>query len=456
MKKMFLLFLALILLAAGLSMTALAADGHDPKTFELPKPQAPNYFVFTDGDEKEGTHDDLRMIMVVDPEVAMLAAEYDSDSTAFYEKYGLYSFEIVMQYDISLDDENSWQHTGEWDTQYYVGSYGNGFQNVSIRNEMMEDFEFFWLTYYEGPDSDTFVPLQPAITTYVYRHEDWNENIYSFDMENHSLYIRCRYYMEWETYDKATNTIGEKQSRFSEWSDSAVFGKNSTQIVPETPTVYAAPMLSDMKILPPDESYTYSRIQYFQATPESVWMTNIYYQMTDDGYFDGLETQISVEDGEWQTCETADSWGDWCLYNGIRQVFYDELTITEDSHIKIRVRFNGSHGPSEWSNVLEINGKLEEQTQAPVNDPTKAPSDQPTKAPDSGVITPGAACSLCGFCSVPFGLCLLIWIVIILVAILLLILIISIAGRKKRKCPNCKTKLKKKDKFCPRCGYRFQ
>ncbi len=450
MKKLFSLLLLILLLAACPAVAAFAAEDPDISAFELPAPKAPNYFVFTDGDEKEGTHDDLRMIMVVDPEVAMLAAEYDSDSTAFYEKYGLYSFEIVMQYDISLDDENSWQHTSEWDTQYYVGGYGNGFQNVSIRNEMMEDFEFFWLTYYEGPDSDTFVPLQPAITTYVYRHEDWNENIYSFDTKNHSLYIRCRYYMEWETYDKTTNTIGEKQSRFSEWSDSAVFGKNSTQIVPEKPTTYAAPVLSDMKILPPDESYTHSRIQYFQTTPESVWMTNIYYQMTDDGYFDGLETQISVEDGEWQNCETADSWGDWCLYNGIRQIYFDKMLVTEESHIKLRVRFNGSHGPSEWSNVLEINGKLEEQTQAPDESqtlqPTNPSDDQPTGK---------EKCELCGFCPVPFGLCILIWIAIIVIVLFLISIIITLFVYRKKKCSNCKTKCKRKEKFCPNCGRKF-
>ncbi len=450
MKKHFSMLLSLLLLAASLPMTVFAAGEHELSAFELPKPKAPNYFVFTDGDEKEGHHDDLRMIMVGDPEVAMLAAEYDSDSTAFYEKYGLYSFMISMQYDVSLDDEAHWQHTEEWDTNWYTGGYADGYPYVTIRAEMMEDFEFFWLTYYEGPGSDTFTPYQAAIRAYTYKGDGYETPVYSFDIENHSLYIRCRYYMEWETYDKSTNTIGEKQSRFSEWSDAAVFGKNSTQIVPEAPTIYAAPVLSDLRILPPDESYTDSRIQYFQTTPESVWLTNIYYLMTDDGYFDGLETQISVEDGEWMAYETVDAGGDWCLYNGTRMAFNNEIKFSEEAHIKFRARFNGSHGPSEWSNVLEINGKLEDRTEAPDDSQTL----QPTKAPDN---QPSAKekCELCGFCPVPFGLCVLIWIAIIVIVLLLISIIITLFVCRKKKCPNCKTKCKRKEKFCPKCGRKF-
>ncbi|MBQ4564491.1 MAG: zinc ribbon domain-containing protein [Lachnospiraceae bacterium] len=452
MKKLFSLLLLILLLAACPAVAAFVAEDPDISAFELPAPKAPNYFIFTDGDAKEGHHDDLRMIMVADQVVAALAAEYYGDSDAFYEKYGLYSFTISMQYDVSLDDEEHWQYMSEWDSQYYTDGHVHGYPAVSLGSEMMEDFEFFWLTYYEGPDSDTFAPYKPAILTDKYYYSDgYSENIYSFDVENHSLYIRCRYYMEWETYDKTTNTIGEKQSRFSPWSDSAVFGKNSTQIIPEAPTTYVAPVISDLRILPPDETYTRSRVEYFQTTPESVWMTNIYYLMTDDGYFDGLETQLCIGDGQWLDCDTADSWGDWCLYNGIREVVnLEDLDITEESNIKLRVRFNGSHGPSEWSNVLEINGKLEEGTEAP----DESQSLQPTTG-DEKTQEPGEKCELCGFCPVPFGLCILIWIAIILIALLLLVIVIAILARRKKKCPACKTKCKRKEKFCPRCGRRF-
>ena len=108
MKKLPAFLLSLILLLSVFSVMTFAAEENDISKFELPAPKAPNYFVYTDGNASEGAHDHLRMIMVADPEVALLAAEYDRDSEAFYKKYGLYSFSIVMQYDVSLDGEDSW------------------------------------------------------------------------------------------------------------------------------------------------------------------------------------------------------------------------------------------------------------------------------------------------------------------------------------------------------------
>lgn len=444
MKRIFSVLLSLLLLLSLFSATAFAAEENDISKFELPAPKAPNYFVYTDGDASEGHHDDLRMIMVADPEVALLAAEYDRDSEAFYKKYGLYSFNLVMQYDVSLDGEDSWQYTSEWDSQYNVGSYGEGFQSVSLRSELMEDFEFFWLTYYEGPDSDTFVPYKPAILTEKFTGDGYEQDIYSFDVENHSLYIRCRYYMEWETFDAEKNEIGEKQSKFSDWSESAVFGKNSTQIIPDEPTTYAAPVISDMKIVL-SEGDENSHIEYAQTTPESVWMTGVYYLMKEEGQFDGLETQVSIDGGEWIEFSTADSWGDWCLWNGSRGAYNDDVPIEENTNVKLRIRFTGTHGPSEWSNVLELNGG---GTQENPDDTGKAPDEKPP-------VDEKDKCSLCGFCPVPLGLCIFIWIAIVVVVILVIVIIIVIATKKK-KCPNCKTKCEKKDKCCPNCGQRLK
>ena len=421
MKRIFSVLLSLLLLLSLFSVTAFAAEENDISEFELPAPKAPNYFVYTDGDATEGHHDDLRMIMVADPEVALLAAEYYADSDAFYGKYGLYSFAISMQYDVSLDDEEHWQHNAEWDTSWYTSGYADGYPYVSLGSEMMEDFEFFWLTYYEGEGSSTFVPYQPAITTYVYHHEDWEENIYSFDTENHSLYIRCRYYMEWETYDADKNEIGEKQSKFSPWSESAVFGKNSTQVIPDEPTAYEAPVISDMKIVL-SEGDENSHIEYIQSTPESVWMANVYYYMMGGGQFDGLETQVSIDGGEWIEFSTANSGDDWCLYNGNRGAYNSDVPIEEDTNVKLRIRFTGTHGPSEWSNVLELNGGGTQENPGETN---KAPEEKPP-------VDEKEKCSLCGFCGVPLGLCIFIWIAIAIVVILVIVILIVIATKKKK------------------------
>ena len=355
-KRTLAIFLATTMLFL-LSVSAFGAEETNLGEFEFPTPQAPNYFVYTDGDAANGQHDDLRMIMVADPEVALLAAEYYADSEAFYEKYGLYSFAISMQYDVSLDDEEHWQHNEEWDTNWYTGGYADGYPYVSLGSEMMEDFEFFWLTYHEGQGSDTFVPYQPAIITeYYYYSDGYEEEIYSFDVENHSLYIRCRYYMEWEPLveNEYGEGPGEKQSKFSDWSESAVFGKNSTQVIPDEPTTYEAPVISDLKIVLP-EGHGNSQLEYVQTTPESVWLANVYYMMAGEGQFDGLETQVSINGGEWIPSDTANAWGDWCLWNGNRVAGWEHL-FGENTNVKLRIRFTGTHGPSPWSNVLEVNG----------------------------------------------------------------------------------------------------
>jgi len=444
LKRLFAFLLSVFLLFTLGPAVVFAAEENDLSQFEFPTPQAPNYFVYTDGDAKEGHDDDLRMIMVADPEVIQLASEYNVDSDAFREKYGLYSFEISMQYDVSLDDEAHWQHNEEWDTNWYTGGYADGYPYVCLRSEMMESFEFFWLTYYEGEGSSTFTPYQSAITTYVYHHSDWDENIYSFDVENHSLYIRCRYYMEWETYDAENNEIGEKQSKFSDWSESAVFGKNSTQIVPDEPTTYEAPVISDLKIVL-SEGDENSHIEYIQTTPESVWMTGVYYLMNGEDQFDGLETQVSIDGGEWIGFDTADAGGDWCLWNGSRSAYNFDVPIEENSNVKLRIRFVGAHGPSEWSNVLEVNGGGTQEL--PVQ--TNKPADEKLPASEKD------DCSLCGFCPVPLGLCIFIWLLLLLVVILIAVAVILLITRK-RKCPKCKTVYEKKDKFCPNCGARLK
>ena len=458
MKKRFSILLTLLLCLIWMVPVARAAE-QDIGAFALPVPQAPNYFVFTDGNEKEGHHDDLRMYMVADPEVAALAAEYNNDSEAFYEKYALWSFEIVMQYDVSLDGENNWQHNAEWDTEYYTGGYADGYSYVALRSEMVDDFEFFWLTYYEGPDSNTFEPYKPAILTEKFYYYDGSEGeAYSFDVENHSLYIRCRYYMEWEPlveYEEGWGP-GEKQSKFSDWSESAVFGKNSTQVIPAEPEGYEAPVISDLVIVR-SEGDENCHLEYTQITPESLWMAWINYEMTQSGEFEGLQTQVSINGGEWLEFDTYDSGDDWCLCNGGRSAGSWDYLIEEDSWVRLRVRFNGTHGPSGWSNVLEVNGggsiEITDETQT-VTEPAAVTEPVPQQTEAVPLEPDGEKCGLCRFCPMPLSLCIFIWLAIALAVVLLLALILLASGKKK--CPNCRTKYKKGEKFCAKCGHKLR
>ena len=238
MKKRFLsLALALLMCLSLLPMTALAADivdtnsaSNNPFELELPTPATPNYFQF---EYNDFYGDSLTIYMVADEAINALMRELDEDEDAFMAKYSAKGFDssspyfyIYMQYDISLDSPNSWHYTSSWDTERMPDAYECN-PGIKIGNDRVDDFELFWLTYMED-DGGRYQVLKPA--TYKDSNGKWH-----FDTENHSLYIRCRYFMQWQDSDN------NMHYQTSEWSDAAVFGKNGTGRMPTEPISYAAP-----------------------------------------------------------------------------------------------------------------------------------------------------------------------------------------------------------------------
>ena len=71
-------------------------------------------------------------------------------------------------------------------------------------------------------------------------------------------------------------------------------------------------------------------------------------------------------------------------------------------------------------------------------------------SPDSSAPA-GGVCSLCHFCPHPYGFCVLIW----AAAILLLLLIVTCLVGRKKKCPVCRARNKRRAEFCENCDYDF-
>ncbi len=351
MKKILSVILAMILIFNVFSIVSFSVESTENiADFVLPKPQTPNYMMFYDEDTDDNMYnsDELKIIAMLDQSVISLSKEYYADSEAFYEKYGLYSFVLVIQFDSSLDDTRSWKYTSEWDTYYGAPGTGSAAGIIWLDEEIYEPITLFSLY---NCDYGEYEDLMPAVAKKEHFDGSYDINTYHFNESSHSLNIRCRYYLEWQMYDG--ETIGETQSKFSEWSDIAVFGRNSTAVTPSEPTVYEAPSISNLTYFP-SKGNDIAYFEYIQTTPESVWVAGIYYEMTSDGYFEGLETQISVNNGEWQEYDTYDSGGDWCLLNGKRMCGNEDVVIEEGDNIKLRIRFTGTHGPSAWSEIAEI------------------------------------------------------------------------------------------------------
>lgn len=342
MKRIFSMLLALTMCFMLLPMT-VQASGDTLKDVPIPKPAAPDYFM-TDVayDNHSG---EIRIVTLFDNSMLALVSENDIDPKAFYAKYGITNdnyngFYIQMQYDVNIDGRG-WQYTPEWDEEWgYSGSYAAGYDQNYLHDDLVSEFTLAHLSHEE-------TRTLYGDMAYLSHHDEYGGDVWRFDFENHAVQVRCRYYMMYYCND-------EQIIRTGEWSDIAVIGKGSTQRIPAEPTGYAAPIISEMKIVPPEKTGQEAHVYFELDTPDSVWDAQIYYEMHDEWGLDELQAQISVNSGAWQNVYVANS--HWPLYEGDRVTSTTEA-ITEESDIKLRVRYNGPLGYSDWSNVLEVNSK---------------------------------------------------------------------------------------------------
>ena len=338
MKKLLSIILALTMCLSVMTFTAVAAD--TLKDVELPKPATPNYFVVNQ--DFSGTHNDyITMYAAFDDSLVKLYTEYDVDSEAFFKKYGIenegyYDFFLDMQYDVNVNGD-CWQYIPEWDeVDGYTGSYAEGYDYTSVRTERFYDFTLADL--YQEEARELYKDV-------IYSAEQDGATVYHIDLEKYSVQIRCRYQMRYIHND-------DWVIRNSEWSDIAVLGKGSTQIIPVQPTSYEAPVISNMKVVPPQEYQNEAYVYFELDTPDSVFSADLYYEMNDESSLDELQAQISVNGGDWVEVYVANS--HWPLYEGDRQTS-TTAALTSESHVQLRVRYGGPLGYSDWSNVLSVN-----------------------------------------------------------------------------------------------------
>ena len=263
MKKILSLLLILTMCLSIMTFTVSATD--TLKDIELPKPVTPNYFVVNQDFAGQGS-DYITMYAAFDDSLVKLQTEYEIDSDAFFEKYGVehngYGLFLKMQYDVNVNG-NGWQYIPEWDeVDGYTGSYAEGYDYTSVRTERFYDFTLADLYWDEARELYKDV---------IYSAEQDGTTVYHIDLEKYSVQIRCRYQMRYIHND-------DWVIRNSEWSDIAVLGKGSTQIIPVQPTSYEAPVISNMKVVPPQEYQNEAYVYFELDTPDSVFSADLYYE----------------------------------------------------------------------------------------------------------------------------------------------------------------------------------
>ena len=233
MKKLLCSLLALTMCLSVMTFTVSAADTLDD--FELPKPQVGYLHIQHGG--VDTWDDEIDAYAFIDQSVLDLILESQEDN--FYEKYGMTSdayktFDIYMQIDTSVDDQNSWAYDEAWDTDaddaYYSPTIAKRLYDASKTVEWGMGALYHEQVMAHYGDAIVEVPVEAAEDGKVLR----------FDLENHTVYVRLRYLM---IYGEG----GNDSYKTSEWSDVWSVGKGGTQADLVKPTALAAPVISDLK-----------------------------------------------------------------------------------------------------------------------------------------------------------------------------------------------------------------
>lgn len=353
-KRFFAILLAALMVAALLPTAAFAANDKFVSTFfpngKITRPAAP-YIYYEDDVFSEANGDELTGFFELPADIRKLNETLAkcTDAADFDKTYGTeFCYNLRLQLDSKLDD-GPWQYTGAWDTASYTGAmevnvneFALGYLmdiNVDMTDKMIQWFRFSDLSALDPNDFESNAGWAAAA---IYP----DGGVYRFDFTNHTFSYRYRYLIEY-------TPAGESEQRYllSSWSDTVSIGKNGTLKPLTAPTAMPAPVLSGFEASLDEEGNAYAA--YYMDIPQTYYDGNAYYEVLDNmwDYAYRIHCEMKVNGGDWAEIEVGNN--TW-LRNGYRSLFYDELNVTPDDAVQIRVRmenlYTGAFSP--YSNVI--------------------------------------------------------------------------------------------------------
>lgn len=249
-KRLYVLCAACLLVFLLLPLRAIAAPKIVEEFFpseEITAPQAP--FLRYSGQQDNG--DSIQMWYNVPKDVLALADAYnrwgntDSGREGFISRFGVAEYRLYLQTDASIDD-GPWQYSDTWDEADWLGldiPHPLAFHCMEGLNnnpgKSYDNIDVSWLTYLEKGKLGFLAPIVTPFTT------DGGTN-YHYDLERHTLAVRCRLVLE---YSKNGD---EMQRIFSPWSPETSIGLNGTQEASSPPDENTAPVPSDAPVAAED------------------------------------------------------------------------------------------------------------------------------------------------------------------------------------------------------------
>lgn len=255
---------------------------------------------------------------------------YDAVREKLLKDYGLEDLIITTQIDWAIDDPvNGWHWTKYWDGEEWVDDDGNkqwaGWGHDKDYQSRVSDWDVTecltypktvndcWIlrgnTISEDPaldkeelknrnewfDGNDLIPgvknqLKPDQYTLVDTDPEAHEKAIKIDWTQHTAYVRVRFALN--AYDKD----GKNTPIFSDWSESAGFGKDAEVFVPYTKETLAAPAISGLRYYP-DDFNGYPQVAVTLTVPEELSknLTNI----TARGGGIRVEWEARVPGGTW-------------------------------------------------------------------------------------------------------------------------------------------------------------
>lgn len=291
MKKLISITLVCLFIASLYTVGVQAEVKAEDLPFKLIPPKT-----ITMSNVYEGDSTDINLSFSKEEDMVafMQDMEDETKKNELYSKLGVEGIYLNAQVDWALDDKTDWHHDTWWDDNEATRYYGMGYDldghprtcewdvvDLGLYPQTTDDV---WITRYGGNPEDpedtrwNGVDYEDGVHgngmkdvlkegQYIVKHTDDGEAYFTIDYTAHTLYTRMRYFVTLWTLDEEGAT---KTSRiFSDWSDTAAFGKDGNQWKPYTEDEIPAPAISNGYVNG-QEFNGYPEVSYTLTVPEDL------------------------------------------------------------------------------------------------------------------------------------------------------------------------------------------
>ena len=382
-KRITSVLMSLCLLAtlfAGVGVAGKAEAAASDLPFKLAAPSNVSVSWLEGGDSL--TTMNLAWSMADDQATYMSKANDDEDyKKTTLNALGYDNLFVNIDVDWAIDDKvNGWHHTKYWDypyiNQFTNGSDENG--NTTLGPwDVVEDWNDIgakttnemWIlrgisptddnTDWVGDGHNPGLKNQLKSDQYEIKKVD-GEPTLTIDFSKHTVYVRVRWCFVTDKEDTRT-------AIFSDWSETAAYGKDTAGFKPYTPETMPIPQISNLA-LAEELSNDYPVVTYDLAVPDELT---------------AKITEIKARGGDFRIYIYAKPYGvtDWTelqdadfeikpgnLTASLQHLIVDGQPAKKDTPIEFRARYyanqktsvsdTGTDIYSEWSNVLKLNADL--------------------------------------------------------------------------------------------------